>query len=80
MIRRAVALLLVAAAAPAGAQTIAITGGTVALGDGSEPIPNGMVVIRDGRVVAAGNVRMKLPADTKVIDATGKWVTPGIIA
>jgi imidazolonepropionase-like amidohydrolase len=23
---------------------------------------------------------MKLPADTKVIDATGKWVTPGIIA
>lgn len=80
MIRRAVALLLFAAAAPAGAQTIAITGGTVALGDGSEPIPNGMVVIRDGRVVAAGNVRMKLPADTRVIDATGKWVTPGIIA
>ncbi len=62
------------------AETIAITGGTVALGDGSEPIPNGMVVIRDGRVVAAGNIRMKLPADTQVIDATGKWVTPGIVA
>jgi predicted amidohydrolase len=39
-----------------------------------------MVVIRDGRVVAAGDVRMKLPADTQVIDATGKWVTPGIVA
>lgn len=80
MIRRLTVALLLAAAAPVAAQTIAITGGTVALGDGSEPIPNGMVVIRDGRVVAAGNVRMKLPAGTQVIDATGKWVTPGIVA
>ena len=66
-------------AAPAGAQTFAIVGGTVALGDGSEPIENGMVVVRDGRILAAGNVRMKLPANTRVIDATGKWVTPGIV-
>jgi imidazolonepropionase-like amidohydrolase len=75
-----IAALLLAAAAPAGAETFAIVGGTVALGDGSEPIPNGMVVVRDGRIVAAGDVRMKLPADTQVIDATGKWVTPGIVA
>jgi imidazolonepropionase-like amidohydrolase len=80
MIRAVVAALLAAAAVPAAAQTFAISGGTVALGDGSEPIPNGMVVVRDGRVVAAGNVRMKLPAGTQVIDATGKWVTPGIFA
>ena len=64
----------------ASAETFVITGGTVALGDGSEPIPNGQVVIRDGRVVAAGNIRMKLPAEARVIDATGKWVTPGIVA
>ncbi|HEY7007130.1 MAG TPA: amidohydrolase family protein [Sphingomicrobium sp.] len=80
MIRRVLAALLVAAAVPAGAQTFAITGGTVALGDGSEPIPNGMVVVQDGKIIAAGDVRMKLPADTQVIDATGKWVTPGIVA
>lgn len=80
MIRRVVASLLLAAAVPAGAQTFAIVGGTVALGDGSDPIPNGMVVVRDGRIVAAGDVRMKLPENTKVIDATGKWVTPGIVA
>jgi imidazolonepropionase-like amidohydrolase len=67
-------------AMPAGAQTFAIVGGTVALGDGSQPIPNGMVIVRDGRIVAAGDIRMKLPADTQVIDATGKWVTPGIVA
>lgn len=75
-----IAALLLAAAAPAGAQTFAIVGGTVALGNGSEPIPNGMVIVRDGRIVAAGDVRMKLPPGTQVIDATGKWVTPGIVA
>src|SRR6184192_50716 len=79
MIRRVVAALLIAAATPASAQTFAIVGGTVALGDGSQPIPNGMVIVRNGRIVAAGDVRMKLPAGTQVIDATGKWVTPGII-
>ena len=58
MIRRVISALLLAAAAPVGAQTYAIVNGTVALGDGSEPIPNGMVVIRDGRIVAAGGMRM----------------------
>jgi imidazolonepropionase-like amidohydrolase len=80
MIRRLLVALLVAASAPAAAQTFAITGGTVALGDGSQPIPNCVVIVRDGRIVAAGDIRMKLPADTQVIDATGKWVTPGIVA
>jgi imidazolonepropionase-like amidohydrolase len=61
------------------AQTFAISGGTVARGDGSQPIQNGVVVVRDGRIVAAGDIRMKLPAGTQVIDATGKWVTPGIV-
>jgi imidazolonepropionase-like amidohydrolase len=80
MIRGALVALLLASAAPVGAETVAITGGTVALGDGSQPIPNGTVVIRDGRVIAAGAMRMKLPAGAQVIDATGKWVTPGIVA
>ena len=80
MIRRLALSLLLAAAAPLSAQTIAITNGTVALGDGSEPIPGGTVLIRDGRIVSAGAMRFKLPADTIVIDATGKWVTPGIVA
>jgi imidazolonepropionase-like amidohydrolase len=80
MIRRLVSALLLASAVPVGAQTFVISGGTVALGDGSQPIPNGMVVVRDGRIVAAGDIRMKLPAGTQVIDATGKWVTPGIVA
>ncbi len=66
-------------AAPAFAQTVAITGGTVALGDGSEPIQNGTVVIRDGRIVAAGQ-GIAIPAGAEQIDARGKWVAPGMIA
>ncbi len=79
MIRSAFAALLIAAAAPVAAQTVVITGGTVALGDGSEPIPGGTVVIRDGKIVGAG-VGIPFPRDAEVVDASGKWVTPGIVA
>ena len=78
MIRASILALLLVGAAPATAQTIAITGGTVATGDGSEPTA-GTVVIRNGRVVAAGR-GVRVPAGATVIDATGKWVTPGIVA
>jgi len=79
VIRSVIASLLLAAAAPLTAQTIAITGGTVALGDGSEPIPGGTVVIRNGRIAAAG-VNVAIPQGAEMIDARGKWVTPGIVA
>ena len=79
MIRAAFAALLLTAAVPAVAETIAITNATVALGDGSGPIEGGTVVIRDGRIVAAGR-GVAIPAGARVIDATGKWVTPGIVA
>ncbi len=72
------ALSLLVSALPATAQTIAITGGTVATGDGSEPTA-GTVVIRNGRIVAAGP-GVRVPAGATIIDATGKWVTPGIVA
>jgi len=79
VIRSLVAALLLATGGPAAAQTIAITGGTVALGDGSDPIPNGTVVIRNGRIAGAG-VNVSIPPGAQVIDARGKWVTPGIVA
>ncbi|HKX91551.1 MAG TPA: amidohydrolase family protein [Sphingomicrobium sp.] len=79
MIRSIAAAVLIAAAAPVAAQTYAIVNGTVAKGDGSEPIQNGTVVIRNGRVVAAG-ANVRVPGGAQVIDAAGKWVTPGIVA
>jgi imidazolonepropionase-like amidohydrolase len=79
MIRSAITAVILVAAAPLAAQTIAITGGTVALGDGSEPIPGGTVVMRDGWIVGAG-ANVVIPRDAEMVDARGKWVTPGIVA
>ena len=78
---RAVVLLASAIffASPLSAQTVAITTGTLVLGDGSEPVVGGTVVVRNGRVVAAGP-GVRVPANAQVIDASGKWVTPGIVA
>jgi len=78
------ALLLTAAAAlsvalPAAAQTVAVTNAKLVIGDGSAPVEGGTVVVRDGRVVAAGR-GVAVPAGVPVVDAGGRWVTPGLFA
>jgi imidazolonepropionase-like amidohydrolase len=65
------------AAAPAGAQAIAIVGGDVYTADGT-PIRGGTVLIQNGRITAVG-ANVAIPAGARRIDATGKWVTPGLI-
>lgn len=67
------------AASPATAQDMVITNARVVLGDGSEPIENGTVVVRAGKVVAAG-AQVAIPADIPAMDAGGGWVTPGLFA
>lgn len=83
----AVALLAATVAMPALAQTQAqtqtaadwaIVNARVAVGDGSAPIENGVVVARGGKIVAAG-AGVAVPAGVRVIDAGGKWVTPGLV-
>ncbi|HYR07803.1 MAG TPA: amidohydrolase family protein [Longimicrobium sp.] len=65
------------AAVPAAAQTIAITGGTVHPISGPA-IPNGTVIIQNGRITAVG-AGVAIPSGARRIDATGKIVTPGLI-
>jgi imidazolonepropionase-like amidohydrolase len=65
-------------ACPAAAQDFAVVGATLAIGDGSAPIPNGTVVVRGGKVVAAG-AGIAVPTGIQTIDARGKWVTPGLV-
>lgn len=65
------------AAAPLRAQTIAITGGKVYPVSGPA-IENGTVIIQDGRITAVG-ANVAVPAGAQRIDATGKWVTPGLV-
>ncbi|PYO43640.1 MAG: imidazolonepropionase [Gemmatimonadetes bacterium] len=59
------------------AQTIAIAGGTVYPASGPK-LANATVLIRDGRIAAVGT-NVSVPSDATRIDATGKWVTPGLI-
>jgi imidazolonepropionase-like amidohydrolase len=73
------AAAVAAFATPVAAETIAITGGRVVVGDGSAPIEGGTVVIRDGKIIAAG-ANVAVPAGARKIDATGNWVTPGVFA
>ena len=69
--------VIFATAASAAAQTVAITGGKVYPVSGP-PIENGTVLVRDGKIVAVG-ANVSVPNDATRIDATGKWVTPGLI-
>jgi len=73
------AAAVAAFASPVAAETIAITGGRVVVGDGSAPIEGGTVVIRDGKIIAAG-ANVTVPVGARKIDATGNWVTPGVFA
>jgi len=59
------------------AQTIAITGGKVYPVSGP-PIENGTVLIKDGKIVAVG-ANVTVPSDAEKVDASGKWVTPGLV-
>lgn len=72
---------LALSAAPAMAQDVTITNASVVIGDGSEPIEGGVVIVDDGKVVFAGK---PTPGQTfttdMLIDAGGAYVTPGIFA
>lgn len=79
MIRSLTALALFAAASPLAAQNVAITNARLVIGDGSSAIEGGTVLVRNGKVVAAGR-GVAVPAGVDMFDAQGKFVTPGIIA
>jgi imidazolonepropionase-like amidohydrolase len=70
------ALLAAAAAAPAQEQ-LAIKGGRI-VAVGRPPIDGGVVLVRDGKIQGVGK-DLAIPADYRVIDATGKVVLPGFI-
>ena len=59
--------------------TLAVVGGTLIDGTGAAPVSDSAVVIRNGRIVAAGpRAKVKIPHDANVIDATGKTILPGL--
>ena len=80
----AVGMLLVAALAavvtgqpPADVPIVAIRGGTILTATGGA-ITNGTIVLRNGRIAAVG-VGIPIPAGADIVDATGRFVSPGLI-
>ena len=59
-----------------------IKNGTLIDGSGGDPIPNRLLVVEGNRITLAGetdgSMRTETPDDT-VIDATGKFILPGLI-
>lgn len=69
---------LAASTAALAQERIAITGGKVITNTGA-PIEGGTVLLNDGVVVGV-QAGTSVPAGYAQVDATGKWVTPGIVA
>lgn len=58
---------------------VAIVGGTVMTAAG-RTIEDGVVVMEDGRIRAVGTRdEVEIPDGAEVVDASGRWVTPGLI-
>ena len=58
----------------------AYTGATIIDGNGGTPIPDGVLLVRDGKVVAVGPKEdIPIPANVTRRDVSGKTIMPGII-
>ncbi|MCZ8368752.1 MAG: amidohydrolase family protein [Porphyrobacter sp.] len=77
----AASALALTAATPALAQDMVVTNAKLVIGDGSDPIEGGVVIVDDGKVVFAGKPAAGQTFSTAVVvDAGGAYVTPGIFA
>ena len=75
--RLALAALVWLGAAAAHAETLAITHAKAFTGD--QVVEDATVVVRDGRVVSVAD-GAAAPGGARVIEAKGRWVTPGLMS
>lgn len=58
----------------------AIVGATVIDGTGGEPVPDGVVLVADGKIQSvAPSAGAEVPERARVIDAAGRYVIPGLM-
>jgi imidazolonepropionase-like amidohydrolase len=58
----------------------AVVGGTLIDGNGGAPIADSAIVVSEGRLAAVGpRASVPVPAGARVIDASGKFVMPGLV-
>src|SRR5689334_13954759 len=64
----------------AGDSLVAIIGATLIDGNGGPAVPDATIVVRGKRIAAVGpRASVTVPRGARVIDATGKFATPGFI-
>jgi imidazolonepropionase-like amidohydrolase len=65
---------------PPVTDVLAIRNGTIVDGTGSEPISDGVVVIKGGRITAVGPASsVSVPPEARVLDAQGGTILPGFV-
>ena len=83
-----VSITLVSAAActpgteetPPAANVTVFEGARLILGDGSDPIDNGAILVQDDRITGVGGMgQLEVPAGAARVDLTGKTVMPAIV-
>ncbi|HPE48617.1 MAG TPA: amidohydrolase family protein [Hyphomonas sp.] len=80
MIRKLIASAAIAACLTAGAlaETYAVKGKNVWTGTSAGTLTDGVVIIRDGRIVTVGGPDIPVPEGASVVSS--EWVTPGLIS
>ncbi len=63
----------------AHAENVAIVGGDVYTAHDGAVYEGGVVVITDDKIAAVGGADTPVPDGYRIIDASGKWVTPGMM-
>ena len=86
LVAQLVLYAVLAVAADAGgaeadpAATKALVGGTIVDLEGRAPVRDAVVIVRNERIAAIGAAGdVEVPADAEVIDASGKWLIPGLM-
>ena len=74
----AVALCLIHCSTPSEPGYQTLIGATIFDGNGNS-IPNGIIVIKDGKIEAVGDESTPIPGNSATIDLSGKFITPGLI-
>jgi imidazolonepropionase-like amidohydrolase len=58
----------------------ALVGATLVDGTGAAPVPDAVVLLREGRIECAGSsAACPVPAGVDVTDLSGLWLTPGLV-
>ena len=74
--------MLISGWMPASGASLLVRGGTLIDGTGGAPIVNARILITNGviaRVWSGDAAVPALPSDTQVVEASGKFIIPGLI-